>query len=63
MTKTTKSETFFVWRAQRGFPLAVVTPNAAASRMWLELAIEESDPFHACNAVQAFQAIATRVAS
>ena len=52
-----------MWRAKRGFQQAVVTPGAAESRMWLELSIQEADPFHACNPVRAFQAIATRVAS
>jgi len=63
MTQMTQKECFFVWRAKRGFPQAVVTPGPAESRRWLELSIQEADPFHACNAVQAFQAIATRVAS
>jgi hypothetical protein len=43
-----KSECFFVWRTTwNGVPRAVVTPNAAASRQWLEISIEETDPFQA----------------
>lgn len=41
-----KSECFFTWRATwNGAPHAVVTQNAAESRTWLEVSIEECDPF------------------
>ena len=41
-----KSECFFVWRTTwNGAPRAVVTKDAAESRTWLEISIEETDPF------------------
>jgi len=46
----TKKECFFVWRTNwSGVPCAVVLKDAEESRLWLQISIEETDPFQGMN--------------
>jgi len=64
MTKMSKKECFFTWRSTwNGAPHAVVTKDEAESRIWLEVSIEEADPFQGQTSYRRRNCFSERVTS
>lgn len=60
----TKKETFFVWRSEwNGAPHVVVTKDEAESRIWLEISIDEADPFQGQTSYRRRNCFSERVTS